>query len=67
MPFVEGESLRERLKRAKQLSVEAALRITRPEDILLEGEVAGALGGEPRQQRRQWEGAKSAERSVRDG
>jgi serine/threonine protein kinase/tetratricopeptide (TPR) repeat protein len=35
MPFVEGESLRQRLVREKQLSVEAALRITR--------DVAGAL------------------------
>jgi eukaryotic-like serine/threonine-protein kinase len=35
MPYVEGESLRERLRRDKQLSVDDALRITR--------EVAGAL------------------------
>ena len=35
MPFVEGESLRERLRREKQLSVDEALRITR--------EVASAL------------------------
>src|SRR5688500_5158714 len=35
MPFVEGESLRERLRRERRLSVEEALRIT--------GEVASAL------------------------
>jgi serine/threonine-protein kinase len=35
MPYVEGESLRDRLRRDKQLSVESALRITRA--------VAGAL------------------------
>jgi eukaryotic-like serine/threonine-protein kinase len=35
MPYVEGESLRERLRRTKQLSLEDAVRITR--------EVAGAL------------------------
>jgi serine/threonine-protein kinase len=36
MPFVEGESLRDRLRREKQLPIEEALRITR--------EVADALG-----------------------
>ena len=36
MPYVEGESLRKRLTREKQLPVEEALRLTR--------EVAGALG-----------------------
>jgi serine/threonine protein kinase len=35
MPFVEGETLRDRLRREKQLAVEDALRITR--------EIAGAL------------------------
>jgi tRNA A-37 threonylcarbamoyl transferase component Bud32/tetratricopeptide (TPR) repeat protein len=41
MPFVEGESLRQRLTREKQLSVDAALRITR--------DVAEALGHAHRQ------------------
>jgi hypothetical protein len=36
MPFGEGESLRERLRRETRLSVDEALRITR--------EVASALG-----------------------
>ena len=36
MPFVEGESLRDRLRREKQLSVDEALRITREAALALD-------------------------------